>query len=64
MRQLIAVGVVLMLACLAALFAWFASAIRRDSRERFQRIQRLLETQARAIVRDLSRDAEVREDRL
>jgi hypothetical protein len=53
MRQLIAVGVILMLACLGGLFACFASAVRRDSRERFQRIQQRVEGQASKIVRDL-----------
>ena len=53
MRQLIAVGIILMLACLAGLFGWFASAIRRDSRERFQRIRQQVEAQAGTIVRDL-----------
>jgi hypothetical protein len=53
MRQLIAVGVILMLACLGGLFAWFASAIRRNCRERFQRIQHQVEAQANRIVRDL-----------
>jgi predicted LPLAT superfamily acyltransferase len=55
MRQLIAVGVILMLSCLVGLFAWFASAIRRDSRERFQRIQQRIEAQASRIVLDLTR---------
>ena len=57
MRQLIAVGVVLMLTCLGGLFAWFASAIRRDSRERFQRVQQRVEVQAGTIV------GKVRDDR-
>jgi hypothetical protein len=53
MRQLIAVGVVLMLTGLGGLFAWFVSVIRRDSQQRFQRIQQRIEADASAIVRDL-----------
>lgn len=63
MHQLIAVGVILMLACLGGLFAWFASAVRRDFRERFQRIQQQVEAQASTIVRDLFSYAKAREDR-
>jgi hypothetical protein len=53
MRQLIAVGVMLMLAGLGGLFAWFVSVIRRDFRQRFQRIQQRVEAEASTIVRDL-----------
>lgn len=53
MRQIIAVGVILLLACLGGLFAWFASVIRRNSQERIQRIQQRVETQASTILRDL-----------
>jgi predicted LPLAT superfamily acyltransferase len=63
MRQLITVGVILMLACLGGLFAWFAAAIRRDSRDRFQRIQQHVEAQASTIVRDLFSEAKARADR-
>ncbi len=55
MGQLIAVGVILMLGALGGLFACFARALRRDLRERFQRIQERIEAQAMTIMRDLFR---------
>jgi hypothetical protein len=63
MRQLIAVGVILLVACLGGIFACFARAIRRDFRERFRRIEEQVEAQASTVVRNLFSSAEVREDR-
>lgn len=50
MRQLIALLVVLMIGALGGLFTWFAYAIRRDVRERFQRIQQQLQDEATRLM--------------
>jgi hypothetical protein len=42
-----------MLAGLGGLFVWFAGAIRRDFRERFQRIQKQLEDEANGLISNL-----------
>ena len=52
-RLAIALSVVLMLGGLAGLFIASARFIRRDMNERFARIQRRLEDDATAIVREL-----------
>jgi hypothetical protein len=52
-RQVVALSVVLMLAGLGGLFVWFAGAIRRDFRERFQRIQKQLEDEANGLISNL-----------
>ena len=50
MRQLIAFGVVLLIGGLGVMFGWFAYAIRRDVRERFQRIQQQLHDEATRLL--------------
>jgi hypothetical protein len=56
MRSLVAIGLVVLLAGLAGLFAVFARAIRENSRARFERVRRHLEHQADSIVRILFSD--------
>ena len=53
MREVIALAVILMFAGLGGFFAWFALAIRRDFRERFQRIEQRLEDEANRVVGNL-----------
>ena len=54
MREVIvALTVILMFAGLGGFFAWFAVAIRRDFRERFQRIEQRLEDEANRVVGNL-----------
>jgi hypothetical protein len=41
---------ILLIGSLAALFTWFAFAIRRDSQERFQRVREQLERDANRVI--------------
>ena len=53
MHQVIGLSVIVIIAGLGGLFAWFACAIRRDFRERFQRIQQQLEDRANTVISNL-----------
>ena len=53
MRLIIALAVILMFAGVGGFFAWFAFAIRRDFRERFQRIEQQLENEADRVIGNL-----------
>ena len=56
MRWLLALFVILLIGGLAALFTAAACAIRRDVKERFEKIHARLREDAEAIVRNLPHD--------
>jgi hypothetical protein len=58
MPWFVAVGVIVLLAALAALFVVHARAIRRDVEERFDRFQSRLEEEATSVFRDALKDNE------